>query len=114
MAVLGPNNFKLEYSFFVDPLLTIKDGESFDTPKELEMINATMYLNGKLVTEDTTDFKHGENVLTIKGTGDYEDIQIRFNYTNRNVENSLFIGIPTASITLVAAIWFFIRRRKVI
>ena len=114
MIAIGTNSANGEVNLFRvnKGELTIENGEVRSEKIEIKKLNATMYLDGVVISGDTIVDTHGTHILKIEGENGYVE-EITFTFDNPNndyvIMISVLVGLATAAFVVM-----IILRKKVL
>ena len=112
VTIKGANGYEKSIEILITPTLTISNGEKRDEKITIKKLDATMYLDGVAISEDTIVDDHGTHTLKIEGANGYVQ-EISFTYNNPNniyvILISVFIGLIA-----IAFVVIIILRKKVL
>lgn len=112
ITVKGANGYEQTIEIFIAPTLTIANGEERDEKITIKKLDATMYLDGVIISEDTVVNKHGTHTLRIEGANGYVE-EISFTYNNPNYSYVIMMSV-VVGLMLIAFVVIMISRRKVL
>ncbi len=112
ITVQGANGYERTIEIFIAPTLSVANGEERDEKISIEKLDATMYLDGVIISEDTVVNKHGTHTLRIEGANGYVE-EISFTYNNPNYSYVIMMSV-VVGLMLVAFVVIMISRRKVL
>lgn len=112
ITVQGANGYERTIEIFIAPTLSVANGEERDEKISIEKLDATMYLDGVIISEDTVVNKHGTHTLRIEGANGYVE-EISFTYNNPNYSYVIMMSV-VVGLMLIAFVVIMISRRKVL
>jgi hypothetical protein len=112
ITVQGANGYERTIEIFIAPTLSVVNGEERDEKISIEKLDATMYLDGVIISEDTVVNKHGTHTLRIEGANGYVE-EISFTYNNPNYSYVIMMSV-VVGLMLIAFVVIMISRRKVL
>ncbi len=113
LKIVGEGEYEAVYNFQIVPSKPIEDNDISKKRVVIKTIEGEIYINGKLITKDALLTKSGQYNVEIKGANGYEE-SYSFEIKNDNEKMALIVGAPLAVLTVAGAIFFIIRRRRVI
>lgn len=112
ITIKGANGYEKTVEIFIAPTLTIEDGEVRSKKFEIKKLNATMYLDGVAISEDTIVDTHGTHTLKIEGANGYVQ-EITFTFDNPNNDYVIMISV-LVGLAAAAFVVMIILRKKVL
>ena len=112
ITIKGANGYEKTVEIFIAPTLTIENGEVRSEKFEIKKLNATMYLDGVAISEDTIVDTHGTHTLKIEGANGYVQ-EITFTFDNPNNDYVIMISV-LVGLAAAAFVVMIILRKKVL
>ena len=112
ITVKGANGYEETIELFIAPTLTVENGEIRSEKIEIKKLNATMYLDGVAISDDTIVDTHGTHTLKIEGENGYIH-EVTFTYENPNYDYVIMISI-LVGLTAVAFVIIVVMRKRVL
>ena len=112
VTIKGANGYEKTVEIFIAPTLTIENGEVRSEKIEIKKLNATMYLDGVVISGDTIVDTHGTHTLKIEGENGYVQ-EITFTFDNPNNDYVIMISV-LVGLAAAAFVVMIILRKKVL
>ena len=112
VTVVGLNGYTYSEKVLVEPKLSISHNGKYNNSVIIENINATVSIDGVVITEDTRITKAGVHTIVVEGINGYSR-EYKITVVNKNVPYGIVGGI-VAAVGLIILCVVLIRRRRVI
>ena len=112
VTIKGANGYEKSIEILITPTLTIENGEVRSEKIEIKKLNATMYLDGVVISGDTIVDTHGTHTLKIEGENGYVQ-EITFTFDNPNNDYVIMISV-LVGLAAAAFVVMIILRKKVL
>ena len=110
ITIKGANGYEKTLEIFIAPTLTIENGEVRSEKFNIKKLNATMYLDGVAISEDTIVDTHGAHTLKIEGANGYVQ-EITFTFDNPNNDYVIMISVLVGLAAAVFVVMIILREK---